>query len=134
LDWSAVWQEIRAGLAAMLRQRWLEAVYRFFSNQRWTIEEYLKAIKTGCEFEKRQLQDVAEVAGDNFSDPRLNKRLVGLVGGLARNPSGACRDASTALAGGGVPLLLQSALDDRGVPQGHQDRLRIRETTAARRG
>jgi hypothetical protein len=24
---------------------------------RWTIEEYIKAIKTGCEFEKRQLQD-----------------------------------------------------------------------------
>jgi hypothetical protein len=57
LDWSAVWQEIRAGLAAMLGERWLEAVYRFFSNQRWTIEECLKAIKTGCEFEKRQLQD-----------------------------------------------------------------------------
>ena len=24
---------------------------------RWTIEEYFKAIKTGCEFEKKQLQD-----------------------------------------------------------------------------
>jgi transposase-like protein/DDE family transposase len=53
---------------------------------RWTIEEYFKAIKTGCEFEKRQLQDFEALSNLLATFAPIAYRLLLLRSEVARGP------------------------------------------------
>jgi hypothetical protein len=53
---------------------------------RWTIEEYFKAIKTGCDFEKRQLQDFESLTNLLATFAPIAYRLLLLRTEVARNP------------------------------------------------
>jgi Transposase DDE domain/Transposase DNA-binding len=53
---------------------------------RWTIEEYFKAIKTGCEFEKRQLQDFESLTNLLATFIPIAYRLLLLRSEVARVP------------------------------------------------
>src|SRR5689334_4954754 len=53
---------------------------------RWTIEEYFKAIKTGCDFEKRQLQDFESLINLLATFAPIAYRLLLLRSEVARAP------------------------------------------------
>lgn len=53
---------------------------------RWTIEEYFKAIKTGCDFEKRQLQDFESLCNLLATFVPIAYRLLLLRSEVARAP------------------------------------------------
>jgi hypothetical protein len=53
---------------------------------RWTIEEYFKAIKTGCDFEKRQLQDFESLSNLLATFAPIAYRLLLLRSEVARAP------------------------------------------------
>jgi hypothetical protein len=53
---------------------------------RWTIEEYFKAIKTGCDFEKRQLQDFEALTNLLATFAPIAYRLLLLRTEVARAP------------------------------------------------
>ena len=61
---------------------------------RWTIEEYFKAIKTGCDFEKRQLQDFEALTNLLATFAPIAYRLLLLRSEVARAPD---EPASTVL-------------------------------------
>lgn len=61
---------------------------------RWTIEEYFKAIKTGCDFEKRQLQDFEALTNLLATFAPIAYRLLLLRSEVARAPD---KPASTVL-------------------------------------
>jgi Transposase DNA-binding/Transposase DDE domain len=61
---------------------------------RWTIEEYFKAIKTGCDFEKRQLQDFESLTNLLATFAPIAYRLLLLRSEVARAPD---EPASTVL-------------------------------------
>lgn len=53
---------------------------------RWTIEEYFKAIKTGCDFEKRQLQDFEALSNLLATFAPIAYRMLLLRSEVARAP------------------------------------------------
>ena len=53
---------------------------------RWTIEEYFKAVKTGCDFEKRQLQDFESLTNLLATFAPIAYRLLLLRSEVARAP------------------------------------------------
>jgi hypothetical protein len=61
---------------------------------RWTIEEYFKAIKTGCQFEKKQLQDFEALTNLLATFAPIAYRLLLLRSEVARGPD---EPASTVL-------------------------------------
>jgi len=61
---------------------------------RWTIEEYFKAIKTGCQFEKKQLQDFEALTNLLATFAPIAYRLLLLRSEVARAPD---QPASTVL-------------------------------------
>jgi IS4 transposase len=61
---------------------------------RWTIEEYFKAIKTGCQFEKKQLQDFEALSNLLATFAPIAYRLLLLRSEVAREPD---EPASTVL-------------------------------------
>jgi hypothetical protein len=69
---------------------------------RWTIEEYFKAIKTGCDFEKRQLQDFEALTNLLATFAPIAYRLLLLRSEVARAPD---EPASTVLSNDQLDVL-----------------------------
>jgi hypothetical protein len=69
---------------------------------RWTIEEYFKAIKTGCDFEKKQLQDFESLINLLATFAPIAYRLLLLRSEVARAPD---EPASTVLSTDEIDVL-----------------------------
>ncbi len=69
---------------------------------RWTIEEYFKAIKTGCDFEKKQLQDFEALSNLLATFAPIAYRLLLLRSEVARAPD---EPASTVLSPDQIDVL-----------------------------
>jgi hypothetical protein len=69
---------------------------------RWTIEEYFKAIKTGCDFEKRQLQDFESLTNLLATFAPIAYRMLLIRSEVARAPD---EPASTVLSTDEIDVL-----------------------------